>query len=236
MRCVVIRGTATQGATNHLKEMFLEALQPEAVTEFCLPTDAPAYCTGCQRCFLESESKCPHVEQVEPIWQAMLTADLIVFVYPVYVMRAPGAVKSLLDHFGVHWFAHRPEPAMFDKTAVLLTQSAGAPNGAAQKDVKTSLEWMGISRIHRLGFRLAEGVSWHEVSEKRKEKFASKIRALADRIKTEKKPTKSLKTRLLFAMCRKMQSDTAKKRKPGQTPSVDLQYWIDRGWVQEAVK
>ena len=58
-------------------------------------------------------------------------------------MGLPGQLKALLDHFGCHWIAHRPKKAMFTKTAIVLTQSIGAPNKAAQKDVTTCLNRKG---------------------------------------------------------------------------------------------
>lgn len=233
MKCVVINGTEIKGCTYHLKEILLDELQPEHLQEFYLPKDAPDYCTGCKQCFLECETLCPHNEKVAPIWRAMIDADLIVFAYPVYVLRAPGHVKSLLDHFGVHWFAHRPEPTMFHKTAVILTQSIGAPNRAAQKDVKTSLEWLGVAKIRSIGFGMMEGIRWNEISERRKQKMELKLRTFAGQFKTVEPQRKSIKTRLYFQICKKMQEGVLKKLPEGQSPEADLQYWLDRGWVSQ---
>lgn len=232
MHAVVITGTDVRGCTYHIKEIFLEALKADRVTEFTLPSQAPPYCLGCKRCFTDSESKCPHAHRVQPIWDAMLHADLLVFAYPVYVMRAPGHVKALLDHLGVHWFAHRPDPRMFHKRAVILTQSIGAPNGAAQKDVKTALTWMGVPSVDTLGFGLMEGVVWEALSEERRHKIAKKLRGLALKISVkDDKPRWNLKNHLFFKMCRSMQGSLRKKLKPGERPSADLQHWIDHGWV-----
>lgn len=231
MKCLVINGTEIRGCTYNLKNMFLDELKPSELTEFYLPKDAPKYCTGCKRCFLESELNCPHSDSVLPIWEAMIEADLILFAYPVYVLRAPGHVKSLLDHLGVHWFPHRPDPRMFTKTAVIITQSIGAPNGAAQKDVKTSLEWLGVSKIEKIGFGMMEDTDWHKISDERKRKFELKIRKFTRRFKNIKPRTKSLKTRLYFQMCKKMQETVLKKLTPGEEPGTDLQYWIDNGWI-----
>lgn len=232
MRCVVINGTDIRGCTYHLKEMFLDELGASEVTEFYLPKDAPAYCTGCKRCFLEDERLCPHYEKVRLIWQAMVEADLIVFAYPVYVLRTPGQVKALLDHFGVHWFAHRPEPALFDKTAVILTQSVGAPNRAAQNDVKTSMEWLGVSKVKRIGFGMMEGVLWDEISAERKKKMETKLRAFARRFQGTAPVKKSLKTKIYFFIGKKLQERVLKKLPAEQSRSVDLQYWMDKGWVK----
>lgn len=232
MKCVVINGTQVKGCTYHLKELFLNEVKPTHCTEFYLPMDAPGYCTGCKRCFTEHESLCPHFEKVEPIRKAMLEAELIVFAYPVYVMRSPGHVKSLLDHLGVNWLVHRPEPAMFHKTAVIITQSIGAPNGAAQKDVKTSLHWLGVPVVKRIGFGMIEGVLWDEISQERKQKFERKMRRFAQKFRSISPRKKTMRTKLYFSMCRKMQRDVLKKLPEGQKPYADSQYWIDQGWIK----
>lgn len=231
MNCVVINGTEVKGCTYHLKEIFLRELNPSQLTEFYFPKDAPDYCIGCKRCFNESETLCPHVEKVQPIWQAMVEADLIVFAYPVYVMRAPGHVKSFLDHLGAHFFAHRPKPVMFDKTAVILTQSIGAPNGPAQKDVVTSMEWIGVAKIERIGFAMMEGATWNEISEKRRKKFEQKLKAFARPLQQITPQKKSLRTKMYFQIGKIMQKSIQKKLSAGEEPSKDLQYWIDQGWI-----
>lgn len=232
MKCVVINGTEVRGCTYNIKEIFLDELKPDTITEFYLPKDGPGYCTGCKRCFFEGESKCPHYDKTGPIWNAMIDADLIVFAYPVYVLRAPGHIKSLLDHFGVHWFAHRPKPEMFNKTAVIITQSIGAPNKAAQKDVITSMEWLGVSRIAKIGFGMMEGVKWSEISEKRREKFESKLRSFARKFTAISPRPMSIKARLYFQMCKMMQKGVLKKLPHGKKPERDLQYWMDLGWIK----
>lgn len=46
IKCVIITGTEQKGCTYHLKELFLDALQPEELMEFVFPKDVPDYCTG----------------------------------------------------------------------------------------------------------------------------------------------------------------------------------------------
>jgi multimeric flavodoxin WrbA len=151
MNIVVINGTEVKGCTYRIKESFLEPLRTaHRIREFYLPKDCPKFCCGCKTCFFKNERLCPHAEYTMPVWDAVLAADLLVFAYPVYVLRAPGQIKALLDHFACHWMVHRPDKKMFTKRAVILTQSIGAPNGSAQKDVATSLSWMGVSDIKKL--------------------------------------------------------------------------------------
>jgi len=166
LNIVVINGTEVKGCTYHIKEFFLSELKDNnKIEEFYLPRDMPHFCKGCKVCFFEDENLCPHASDTMPIWNSILSADLLVFATPVYALRIPGQLKALLDHFSCHWMVHRPNRAMFSKRAVILTNSIGAPNKAAQKDIITSLTWMGVSDIKSLGCGLMEGVIWHELSE-----------------------------------------------------------------------
>lgn len=230
MKITVIMGTEVKGCTYEMNEMFLRQLPGvHEVKSFYLPKDLPQFCAGCKLCFEKGEGLCPHRVYVEPIWQAMLEADLLVFAYPVYVMRAPGQVKALLDHLACHWLVHRPDARMFTKRAVILTQSIGAPNGGAQKDVKTSLAWLGVSDIHCLGFGLREDAHWDKLSRKRKAELESKVRRLAERLPQTNRKGLGLAARAKFQMAKAMQSNILKS---GRT-SYDAQYWVDQGWIEE---
>lgn len=230
MKIAVINGTEYRGCTYRIKEIFLETLRDEnTITEFYLPKDGPDFCIGCKNCFLIGEQRCPHADKSMPIWQAILDADLLVFAYPVYALRTTGQMKTLLDHFCCHWMVHRPNARMFTKRAVILTQSIGAPNGAAQRDVATSLRWMGVSDIRKLGFGLMEGIVWKELSEKRRETITRKTRKLASHYTQKKIAGKNLQFHALFAMSTVLHRQTHKAE---TETSLDNQHWIDNGWMQ----
>jgi multimeric flavodoxin WrbA len=232
-KAVIITGTEVKGCTYHLKEAFLHALRGSfEVTEFTLPRDMPHFCIGCKTCFFHSETLCPHAASVMPIWNAILQADLLVFATPVYVLRAPGQVKALLDHFGCHWMAHRPDPKMFTKRAAILTQSVGAPNGGTQKDIAVSLSWMGVPSIKRLGFGLMEGVMWDDLSENLRRRITKKTRRFARGFIHKAPARPSIKTRMLFFIAKQIHKGILKKE---QTPGADNQHWIDHGWLKEKV-
>ena len=230
MKIVVVNGTPVKGVTFHMKEMFLERLGGEnEILEF-YPKDMPPFCAGCKNCFIRGEERCPHAAQTGPVWQAFLEADLIVFAYPIYALRAPASIKSLLDHFCVHWMVHRPEPVMFEKTAVIITNSIGAPNGTAQRDVATSLAWMGVSKIHCCGAGLMGQIIWDEMTEKMKKKLEGKLHKLAKKAETLKpRKGKSLKVGLLFQLCR---IEHALILKMEDTPSLDTGHYIAHGWIK----
>jgi len=230
MKITVINGTEIQGCTYHIKDTFLAGLgEGHEITEFTLPKDAPNFCSGCKTCFFKNENLCPHSADIMPIWNAILGADLIVFAYPMYVLRAPGQVKALLDHLGCHWMVHRPDERMFSKRAVILTNSIGAPNGSAQKDVATSLTWLGVPSIRKLGFGLMEGVIWDELSAPRRTKIEAKAKAFAAKFQSVKPARKSLKHWAIWFICKAMHQVLLKKENP---PSTDNQYWIDKGWLR----
>lgn len=231
MNIAVITGTPVKGITYYIKETYLKALgDGHHVTEF-YPSDFPEYCVGCKGCFLRGENTCLHYHKVEPIWNAILEADLLVFAYPVYALRAPGAVKSLLDHFCVHWMPHRPESVMFGKTAVILTNSVGAPNGSAQKDVVTSLQWMGVSRIYRAGMGMMGDIFIESLSTSHKDSIEKNMSKLAAKTKACRPVThKNPKVWLFFQFCRLQHAMVYKGE---QIPSLDNLHYVNHGWIKE---
>jgi len=231
MKITVINGTEVKGCTYQMKELYLAPLRENNdITEFYSPKDMPPACCGCKKCFFNDVAKCPHVSQVNPVWAAIIDADLIVFTTPVYGLGIPGGLKSLLDHFCVRWIVHRPEPAMFSKRAVILTNCIGPSFLAmsSQRDLVNALSWMGVSKIRRCGTGLLEGVIWNELSIKRRRRIEKKVKSLARKHQSMRPAGRSIKTRLKFAVCKAMHKATLKKE---ETPSVDNRHWIDHGWI-----
>lgn len=230
MKVAVINGTPIKGVTYHMKELFLDNIREgNHITEF-YPKDFPPFCIGCKNCFINGEEKCPHLDKKEPVWNAILEADLLVFAYPVYALRVPASIKSLLDHLCVHWMVHRPDSKMFEKTAVIITNSSGAPNGTAQKDVKTSMLWMGVSRIHSCGAGLMGDVIWEKTTEKHKKKLSKKMWKLSRKV-SDLKPKKrmSLIVNLFFLLC-KFQHKMVMKSETQL--SLDNEHYIKHGWIK----
>lgn len=230
MKIAVINGTSQRGVTHMMKEAFLHNLrQGNEIAEF-YPKDLPEFCTGCKGCFMRGEEKCPHFIKKGPVWEALLGADLLVFAYPVYALHTPASIKSLLDHLCVHWMVHRPEPAFFEKTAVIITNSVGAPNGAAQKDVKTSLNWMGLSRIYMCGAPMMGDIFVDQMTQKHRQMIEKKMKRLAEKVR-EVRPCRhmSLKVRMLFLMA-KLQHKMVLKTE--EVPSLDNAHYIRHGWIK----
>lgn len=230
MKITVINGTEVKGCTYNIKENFLSDLQDEnEIVEFYLPKDLPYFCTGCKKCFFRSEQLCPHAEYVTPIWNSMLNSDLIIFASPVYALRVTAQIKSLLDHLCVHWMVHRPDEKMFDKRAVILTNAVGIFNKGAQKDIETSLSWLGISHIKKCGVGLLEGVIWRELSDKRKENILKKVKKLSRKYTKSSTTKMGIKVKMKFMITKMMHQSAAQKE---EILSADNKYWLDKGWIK----
>lgn len=232
MRITVINGTEKHGVTYRLKEIFLEGFRDRAqITEYYLPRDCPAFCSGCAGCIAVGENTCKDAEYVQKIGSSLLEADLIVMTSPVYVYHATGAMKALLDHFAYLWMPHRPAKEMFSKRAVIITQGVGSGMRSAAGDIRHSLSWWGISHIGIFKSALMEDVVWDRLSEKRRRRLTERVRKLAEkfaRIDYDRPARIKAATKVKFLMCRMMQKEVSKNG----AESLDGQYWAAQGWLE----
>ena len=120
METVIIHGQNHKGSTYHIASNLALKVGGN-IKEFFLPKDFGEFCTGCTKCFLESEKQCPHFDKLNPITETIDKADLIILASPVYVMHPTGSMKAFLDHYGYRWMAHRPEETMFSKQDVCIS-------------------------------------------------------------------------------------------------------------------
>lgn len=234
MKIVVINGTEKHGVTYRLKEMFLKPFKKNAqITEYYLPKDCPAFCTGCVNCVLKGAYTCKDAVYIQRIAASLLESDLIVMTSPAYVMHTTGAMKALLDHFAYLWMPHRPAPEMFTKRAVIITQCLGAGAWSAAKDIKHSLSWWGISEIKVFTGRLMESLIWDELPEAKRADLTGRMKRLSEkllRIGEEKPPRVRIATRIKFLICRMMQKSLHKK----DPAYLDGKYWAEHGWLEKS--
>lgn len=118
----------------------------------------------------------------------------------------------------VHWMVHRPSERFFSKTAVIITNSTGAHNGTAQRDVKTSHNWMGLSRVYTGGMDMMGDIQVDKMC-----KLSAK--ACAKDTSTHM----NLKVWLLFAIAKPEHKMALKSE---TVSSLDNQYYIDHGWIK----
>lgn len=222
MKTVVVYGQNHKGSTYHIAHALAKKIGGD-LTEFFLPHDFGAFCTGCITCFGQSQAQCPHAKQLLPITKALDAADVIILASPVYVFHATGAMKAFLDHYGCRWMVHRPEASMFRKQGVVISTAAGMGMKPTNKDMADSLFFWGIARIYRLGFAV-RAVSWEQISEKLRRTIDRKTTALAEKIVRRNGHIQpALKTKALFFAMHFLQ------RKGFN--SHDAEYWKEKGWT-----
>ncbi len=233
MKITVIHGSPRKGNSYTATQKFLQAMKEHGeidVREFFLPKDLPDFCKGCYNCFLRDDLACPHAGYVQPILQAMLEADGLVFNSPVYVLSLSGAMKSFLDHFGFIFLPHRPRPEMFHKKAFILSTTAGAGTRSAMGVIAKSLKDWGVNRVYQRGFSMYS-LSWDEMPAKRRQKFENRLQADADRfykaVAGKKDRPPYLQTRFLYFISKQL-------LKGSEGNQLDKRYWKEHGWLDGA--
>ncbi len=222
MKIAMIHGQNHKGSTYHIANMLAEKLDGE-VTEFFLPRDFHAVCTGCNICFLQSETKCPHYEALSALTRAMDEADVIILTSPVYVYHVTGAMKAFLDHYGYRWMIHRPKAAMFRKQAVCISTAAGGGTRTANRDMADSTFFWGVGKTYCYG-ALVRALTWTEVSDKRRERIEKDMGRLAKKIKHKQGKVKPcIKTKAYFTFFRFLQQKGLSE--------ADTAYWKQKGWL-----
>ena len=233
MKVIVINGNARHGSTWHCMDLLLQALSRYGEverTEFFLPKAMPNFCNGCFSCIYNGEHTCPHAESVQPIVQAMLSADVVILTSPVYAMDISGQMKALLDHLCYMWMSHRPNPAMFNKIGVTLVTTAGAGLKHTVKTLRNSLQFWGVKRIYSYSNPVA-AMKWSEVKPEKQQRISRDLAAMAERIAKAVSGADKLRVPLfrsffLWMMRGMMRKNTWNLR--------DRKHWEDQGWITAA--
>jgi len=232
MNITVINGTEQKGCTFAMKEAFLLAMGGgHHITEYFLPRDCPVFCTGCKACFYRDISVCPNAQYTVPIWESILSADLLVITSPTYVFHVTGQLKALLDHFATKWMAHSPEKQMFSKQAVIITNAIGKGMNKTAKDIKDSVDFWGVARTFVIKQPLFS-TDWNIVADKHKAVIQKRCRKIAAKIIGRKYVTPRVKIKGLFFVMKIAQIMVDKaERKAGRARTKDYFHWQENGWL-----
>lgn len=222
MKIIIIHGQSHKGSTYHIARMVAEKIGGDIV-EYFLPRDFGEFCVGCTKCFMKTETECPHYEKIKTITDSIDEADVIILASPVYVYHATGAMKVFLDHYGYRWMVHRPVESMFKKQGICISTAAGAGMKSTNKDMLDSLFFWGVARRYKYGIGIA-ATDWNSVSEKKKRTIEKSTSHIADKvIKNSKNVTPDIKVKGFFFMMHLMQRN-------GFNP-CDAEYWKTKGWT-----
>ncbi len=229
MKYCVVHGSPRRGNTYHAAKLMMQELERYGsceFTEFFLPKDMPYLCLGCFTCFMQSESKCPHSNVVQPIAESIKAADALIFTSPVYVLGESAQMKALLDHLGWLFMVHRPDESMFKKSAMIISTTAGAGTKHPIRTIARSLRWWGLRRIDSCGIKLYS-LNWDEIAQKRRSRIEQTIRQKSRRFyqaaKASKRPA-GFFARFMFPLMRGMISKY-------EHDNADYVYWKQNGWL-----
>jgi multimeric flavodoxin WrbA len=222
MQICVVYGSERKESTYNLVKIFLKELNADSIEEYFLPKDLPYFCKGCAACIMKGESYCPHKEYVLPIAKSLENADIIIFATPVYVMRASGQMKVLLDHFAYQFMVHRPNEKMFKKKGLIISTAAGGGMKSAIKDIKESFDFWGIGKTYKYG-KAVNALAWDEVTDEKRIKINKEIKKISKEILKKEVVKPSFKVRALFFIMGKLQ----KKYKFNE---IDVKYWEEKDW------
>jgi len=224
MKITLIHGQNHRGSTYHIARMAAEKIGGD-IDEYFLPRDFSAICTGCFACMNKGMEHCPHSAQAGPIFDSMLSADVIVIGSPTYVLEMTGQLKCFFDHLFAAWLSHSPQEAMFTKTGVVVSTAAGAGMGGVTKSLARQLFYLGVPKVYRVPERVA-AMRWDEV--KNKEKIAARLDKIASKIKRKDAKAKpGFKLKFMFMMMRQMQ-------KGNNWAPLDKKHWEDMGWLDKS--
>lgn len=237
MRIVVIHGSPrTQGNSYAAAQRVLAEMRrhgPVECTEFNAAKEFPELCRGCGSCVLHGEQTCPHAAHAQPMFEAMLAADALIFTTPVYVMAESAAIKNFLEHYCYLFMVHRARPEMFRKKALILCTTLGGGARRAIGTVRQSLLFWGINHIATLALPM-HLMQWEKIPAPRRAKLERKLQKVAAAFYTE---IQSGRRHGVHPMLRVMHLFIGRMmRKSGEygADSLDKQYWQQHGWLEHS--
>ncbi|HEY1406047.1 MAG TPA: flavodoxin family protein, partial [Spirochaetota bacterium] len=108
------------GFSSRLHEAVLSAAHDQ-VRRFYIHEMKILPCTGCGHC--RSQISCIHNDDMNEIYDAVLSSSILSFSFPLYFSSIPGPLKTMIDRFQPFWEAARREeyPACGQTASVFIT-------------------------------------------------------------------------------------------------------------------
>lgn len=228
MKAVVLHGSPRKGNTYTATKIFMEALSQcgeVSYSEFFLPKDVPKFCLGCQMCHGNPREKCPHASYIDPIYQAIMEADALIFTTPHYgASGMTGSMKNLLDHLDFFTLTVSPRKEMFSKKAFILTTATGSTSAVQQ--LKKGLKSWGINRVSSIGIRMFID-KWDKMPIKKQQKLKKKLRKASHSFYSMKKKRPYVSSIFMYYMNRFV---IKKFIGAGNYP---FEYWKENGYFDK---
>lgn len=227
MKITLIHGQNHKGSTYYLARLTAEKISNN-IDEFFLPRDLNEGCFGCGVCLHNGREHCPHSDKVSIIWSSMISSDVIIIGSPTYVMEMTSHLKGFFEHIFTAWIGHRPEEALFSKTAVVVTTGAVFGMKNVTKSMAKQMFYLGVPKTYRLHIGVM-AASWDGVEDKIKEQIALKTDKIARKINSKKRyAATGIRYKFLFSMLRSFH-----RKNDLAVFATDKKYWEDKKWLEK---
>lgn len=227
MKITLIHGQNHKGSTYHVARMTAEKTSTN-IDEFFLPRDFSEGCSGCGTCLYNGRENCPHSEKVGVIFDSMLSSDVIIIGSPTYVMEMTSHLKGFFEHIFTAWLGHRPEEAMFSKTAVVVSTGAILGMKSVTKSLARQMFFLGVPKVYQLPIGVM-AASWDGVEDKIKKQIALQTDKVARKVISKNgHAVPGIKLKFLFSTLRKFH-----KNNDLALFAVDKKYWAEKKWLDK---
>lgn len=161
MNILMVYGSPHKKGTTHaLAEAFLSGVNQSrhTVQSVWLGEKKVAPCLGCEYC-KHHDGNCVHGDDMAEILPAVLAADLVVFVTPIYYFGFSAQMKAFIDRF---YAVNARLRAQTEKKAVLLCAGGGKeewiPDGilANYHTMLRYLHWESLGNVCALACHVKE--------------------------------------------------------------------------------
>ena len=162
MKITVIFGSPRKKNSWLLTRAFEEEMKKlcDAEFEYVFLSDLSlATCVGCHACLFHGVDKCPLPDSIRDTLEAMVLADGIVFVSPVYVSQVTGLMKNFIDRFS--FLCHRPG-LHGQHGMVISTTGVMGLKGVLKYMGDVAASW-GIRSVTRLGMATPPDISEEDI-------------------------------------------------------------------------
>lgn len=127
MEILVLNGSPrTNGNTAKMVEAFCQGAQSAGhrVTIVHVCTKQIGGCRGCEYCHRKGHGECVQKDDMQEVYEALKTANMLVLASPIYYHGISGQLKCVIDRFYASIYPSAPRS--LKKIAMFL--SSGAPN------------------------------------------------------------------------------------------------------------
>ena len=186
MKVIIINGTSHKGSTYHIARLLAEKISGD-IKEFFLPRDFGEFCVGCTKCFMKSETKCPHYEKLKSITEAIDEADIIITnppfsLFDEFVLWIVEAQKKFLIIGNQNNVTHKDIFPLIQQNQIWLGK--GFKGNAAH--FISEYEDHAVAGEHIKGMIRVSGVFWYTNLDHGRRHQPFKLMSMEDNVKYSK--------------------------------------------------